>query len=53
VGGEPDVDREHLEFLEHLQDARFSRDRQRHDHEVDACAPRDLDQIVDGPELRE
>ena len=30
---------------------RFRRDRQREDHEVDARAPAEFDQIVDGAEL--
>ncbi len=48
---QPDVDRQHPELLEHLQDAALGRDRQREDHQVDAGAARELDQLVDGAEL--
>ena len=51
VRGEPDVDRQHPQLLQHLQDAVFRRDRQREDHQVDAGAPCKLDEIVDGAEL--
>ena len=51
VGGEPDVDRQHPQLLQHLQDAAFRRDRQREDHQVDAGAARELDQVVDAAEL--
>ena len=46
-----DVDRQHPQLLQHLQDARFRRDRQREDHQVDAGAAREFDQIVDRAEL--
>ena len=46
-----DVDRQHPELLEHLQDAVFGRDRQREDHKIDAGAAREFDEIVDGAEL--
>ena len=48
---EADVDRQHPELLEHLQDARLGRDRQREDHEVDAGAAREFDEVVDRAEL--
>ena len=48
---EPDIDRQHPQLLEHLQDAALGHDRQREDHEIDAGPPRELDQIVDGAEL--
>ena len=51
VRREADVDRQHPELLEHLQDARLGRDRQREDHEVDAGAAREFDEVVDRAEL--
>ena len=51
VRGQPDIDRQHPQLLEHLQDAPFRRDRQREDHQVDAGAAGELDQIVDRAEL--
>ncbi len=51
MGGEPDVDRQHPQFLQHLQDAVFRRNRQRKDHQINACAPAELDQVVDHPEF--
>ena len=50
---EPDVDRQHPQLLQHLQDARLGRDRQREDHEVDAGAAREFDEVVDRAELGE
>ena len=38
-------------FLQHLQDAAFRRDRQREDHQIDARAAAEFDEIVDGAEL--
>jgi hypothetical protein len=49
---EPDIDRQDPELLQHLQDAALGRDRQCEDHEIDARLARELDQIVDGAELR-
>ena len=51
VGGEPDVDRQHPQLLQHLQDAAFRRDRQREDDEIDAGVAGELDEVVDGAEL--
>ncbi len=51
VRGEADVDRQHPELLEHLQDAAFRRDRQREDHQIDAGVAGELHEIVDGAEL--
>ena len=51
VGGEPDVDRQHPQFFQHLQDAVFRRDRQRKDHQIDARAPPEFDQVVDDAEF--
>ena len=48
---EPDVDRQHPQLLEHLQDAAFGHDRQREDHEVDTAPPRELDQVIHRAEL--
>ena len=47
VRREADVDRQHPELLQHLQDAALGRDRQREDHEIDAGAAREFDEIVD------
>ena len=49
--GKPDVDRQHPELFEHLQDAALGRDRQRKDHEIDAGPPRELYEVIDGAEL--
>ena len=51
VRREADVDRQHPELLEHLQDAALGRDRQREDHEVDARAAGEFDEVVDRAEL--
>ena len=51
VGGEADVERQHPQFLQHLQDAVLRRDRQREDHQIDARAAAELDQVVDAAEL--
>ena len=51
VRGEPDIDRQHPELFQHLQDAAFRRDRQREDHEIDAGLAGEFDEIVDGAEL--
>jgi hypothetical protein len=51
VRGEPDIDRQHPQLLEHLQDAALGRDRQRKQDQIDAGLARELDQIVDGAEL--
>ena len=52
VRGEADVDRQHPQLLQHLQDARLGRDRQREQHEVDAGAAGEFDDVVDLAELR-
>ena len=51
MGGEADIDRQHPELLEHLQDAALGGDRQRENHKIDARPPREFDEIVDGTEL--
>ena len=51
VRGKPDVERQHPQLLQHLQDALFSRDRQREDDEIDAGAAAELNQVVDAAEL--
>ncbi len=48
---EADIDGEHPQLLQHLQDAAFGRDRQREDHEIDAGLARELDKVVDRAEL--
>ena len=52
VGGEPDIDRQHPQLLQHLEDAGLRRDRQRKQHEVDAGAAGKFDDVVDLAELR-
>ncbi len=52
VGGKADIDRQHPELLQHFQDARLRRDRQREQHEVDAGAAGELDDVVDLAEFR-
>ena len=49
--GKTNVDRKHPQFFQHLQNARFRRNRQREDHEIDARAPAELDEVVDGAQL--
>ncbi len=51
--GEPDVDRQHPELAQHLQDALLGGDRQREDGEIDARLARVFDEIVDVAELGE
>jgi hypothetical protein len=51
VRGQPDIDRQHPQLLEHLQDTALGRDRQREDHEIDARGAGEFDEIVDGAEL--
>src|SRR5262249_30997661 len=51
VRREPDIDRQHPQLLEHLQDAALGRDRQREENKIDAGLARELDQVVDGAEL--
>ena len=53
VRGEADVDRQHPELAQHLQDALLGGDRQREDHEIDAGRAREFDEIVDVAELRD
>src|ERR1700731_2559567 len=47
VGGKPDVDRQHPQFLQHFQNPRLRRNRQREQHEVDTGAAGKFDDIVD------
>ena len=49
--GQADVDWKHPELLQHLQDAAFGRNRQRKDHQIDAGAAREFDEVVDRAEL--
>ena len=51
VGRQADVDRQHPQLLQHFEDARFRRDRQREQHEVDAGAAGEFDDVVDLAEL--
>ena len=48
---EPDIDRQHPEFAQHLQEPLLRRDRQREDHEIETRVAREFDEIVDGSEL--
>jgi len=52
VGGKPNVDRQHPQFLQHFQNPRLRRNRQREQHEVDAGAAGKLDDVVDLAEFR-
>ena len=52
VGGEADVDRQHPQLAQHLQDALLGGDRQREDDQIDARRAGEVDQIVDVAELR-
>src|ERR1700730_14908645 len=47
VGGKPDVDRQHPQFLQHFENPRLRRNRQREQHEVDTGAAGKFDDIVD------
>ncbi len=51
MGRQPDVDRQHPQFLQHLQDAALRRNRQREDHQIDARAPSEFHQVIDRAEL--
>ena len=52
VGGKPDIDRQHPQLLQHFEDARLGRDRQREQHEVDTGAAGEFDDVVDLAEFR-
>ena len=52
VGGQPDVDRQHPQLLQHFENARLRRDRQREQHEIDAGAAGEFDDVVDLAEFR-
>src|SRR5580692_687877 len=52
VGGKPDVDRQHPQLLQHFEDPRLRRNRQREQHEVDAGAAGEFDDVVDLAEFR-
>src|SRR6266404_1833002 len=47
VSGKPDVDRQHPQFLQHVENPRLRRNRQREQHQVDAGAAGEFDDIVD------
>ena len=46
VRGEADVDRQHPELFQHLQDAALGGNRQREDHQINPGVAGDLDQVV-------
>ena len=50
--GQADVDRQHPQLLQHFQNARLRRNRQCEQHEVDAGAAGEFDDIVDLAEFR-
>ena len=52
MGGKPDIHRQHPQLLQHLENARLGRDRQREQHEVDAGAAGEFDDVVDLAEFR-
>src|ERR1700692_1542464 len=52
VRGKPDVDRQNPQLLQHFENPRLRRNRQREQHEVDAGAPGKFDDIVDLAEFR-
>ena len=52
MGGKPDIHRQHPQLLQHLENARLRRDRQREQHEVDAGAAGEFDDVVDLAEFR-
>ena len=51
MGRKPDIDRQHPQLLQHLENAGLGRDRQREQHEVDAGAARQFDDVVHLAEL--
>ena len=52
MGRKADVDRQHPQLLQHFENARLGRNRQREQHEVDAGAAGEFDDVVDLAELR-
>ena len=52
MGREADVDRQHPELRQHLQDAPLGRDRQGEDDEIELGAAGVLDEILDAAHLR-
>ena len=50
--GEPDVDRQHPELAQHLQNALLGGDRQREDDEIDACRRENSRRSSTVPSLR-
>ena len=46
VRGQPDIDRQHPQLLQHFQNSRLGRNRQGEQHEVDAGAPRKFHDVV-------
>ena len=52
VRGKADVDRQHPQLLQHFEDAGLRRDRQREQHEIDAGAAGEFDDVVDLAEFR-
>ena len=51
MGRKPDIDRQHPQLLQHLENARLRRDRQREQHEIDPGAAGEFDDVVDLAEL--
>src|SRR6185437_3273813 len=52
VRGQPDIDRQHPELLQHLENPDFRRNRQGKQHEIDAGAAGELDDVVDLAQFR-
>src|SRR5450631_809221 len=52
VGGKPDVHRQHPQLLQHFQNPRLRRNRQREQHKIDPGAAREFDDVVDLAEFR-
>ena len=51
MGRQANVDRQHPQLLEHAENPRLGRNGQREQHQIDTCAARKLDDIVDLAEL--
>src|SRR5450631_162914 len=52
VGGKPDVHRQHPQLLQHFQNPRLRRNRQREQHEIDPGAAGEFDDVVDLAKFR-
>ena len=52
VGGQADIDRQHPQLLQHFENPRLRRNRQREQHEIDAGAAGEFDDVVDLAEFR-